>query len=168
MDYDQLFPGRFLKSGEFNGKDVVLTIRGIRVEDLPDEQKGTRTRGIIAFERTKKELVLNRTNGESIKAMFGRNTDDWIGKRIVFYPAPHVDSFTGEKGTAIRVRGSLDLEKDVRFELRLPKRRPVPMVMRALGKGKQAAPAQAAPETPPEELPMESEPGLDTYNPDGL
>lgn len=138
MDYDQLFPGRFLKSGEFQGKDVTLTVAGIRLEELPQDQGGTRTRGIISFKETKRELVLNRTNGESIKAMFGRKTGDWIGKRITFYPAPYHDSFSGEQGTAIRVRGSTDIEKDVRFELRLPKRRPVPMVMRALG-GKTAA-----------------------------
>lgn len=140
MDYDQLFPGRFLKSGEFQGKDVTLTVASIRLEELPQDQGGTRTRGIIGFRETKKELVLNRTNGESIKAMFGRDTDDWIGKRITFYPAPHLDSFTGERGTAIRVRGSPDLEEDKRFDLRLPKRRPVPMVMKALGKAAKRTP----------------------------
>lgn len=164
MDYDQLFPGRFLKSGEFNGKDVCLTIANIRLEELPDEQRGTRTRGVIGFRETKRELVLNRTNGESIKAMFGRDTNDWIGKRIVFYPAPHVDSFTGEKGTAIRVRGSLDIAQDVKFDLRLPKRRPVPMVMRALGRKQQQAPQQQPPETPPESMGTEA----DLYNSDGL
>lgn len=140
MDYDELFPGRFLKSGEFKGRDVSLTMAGVRVEELPQDQGGTKGRGIIGFRETKKELVLNRTNGECIKAMFGRNTDDWIGKSVTLYPAPHVDSFTGEKGTAIRVRGSRDIGKDISFELRLPKRRPIPMVLKATGPNRRPEP----------------------------
>ena len=34
MDYDLLYPGRFLKSGEFEGKDRTLTITAVRVEEL--------------------------------------------------------------------------------------------------------------------------------------
>lgn len=157
MDFDELFPGRFLKSGEFKGKDVHLTIKGIRLEDLPQEKGGTRVRGIISFHETPKELVLNRTNGESIKAMFGRNTDDWIDKSVTFYPAPHVDSFTGEKGTAIRVRGSRDIPRDVRFDLRLPRRRPIPMVMKAIPRKGNGAQRPRSEPPPPEEEPMVDE-----------
>lgn len=137
MDFDKLFPGRFLKSGEFDGKDVSLTIKGIRLEDLPQDGGGTRTRGIVSFQETPKELVLNRTNGECLKAMFGRNTGAWIGKRVVFFPAPFIDPFTREKGTAIRVRGSFDIERDITFDLRLPMRKPQRVTLRALGQGGQ-------------------------------
>lgn len=137
MDFDELFPGRFLKSGEFKGKDVCLTIKDIRLEDLPQEGGKTRKRGIIAFRESEKELVLNRTNGECIKAMFGRHTRNWIGKRIVFYPAPHRNPITKEEGTAIRVRGSLDIERDITFDLRLPMRKPQRVTLRALGQGGQ-------------------------------
>lgn len=123
MDYDQLFPGRFMKSGEFGGKDVTLTVAGIRIEELPQEKGGDRARGIVGFKETKKELVLNRTNGECLKALWGRETNAWIGKRVTLYPAPHKDSFTGEVGTAIRVRGSPDLPADKQVEIRLPRKK---------------------------------------------
>jgi hypothetical protein len=124
LDYDELFPGRFLKSGEFQGKDVTLKIASIQIEELSDE-KGTpnkegvrvRTRGIISFERTKKQLCLNRTNGECLKALWGRKTDDWIGHRVTFFPAV-VDAF-GEETTAIRVRGSPDIDKPITFQARI-------------------------------------------------
>lgn len=125
MDYDELFPGRFLKSGELKGRDVTLKIANVATEELPDARgvktnkagERVRVRGIVAFEKTEKQLVLNKTNGECIKAMFGRNTDDWIGKRVTFYPAT-VDAF-GEETQAIRVRGSPDLAQDLTAELKL-------------------------------------------------
>jgi len=123
-DYEELFPGRFLKAVEFKGRDVTLKIARVEIEELPDE-KGTpnkegvrvKVRGIISFERTKKQLCLNRTNGEMLKALFGRKTDDWIGKRVTFFPA-QVESF-GETVPAIRVRGSPEIEKPIEFEARI-------------------------------------------------
>jgi hypothetical protein len=162
-DYDELFPGRFLKSGEFKGRDVTLKVRDVDIEDLPDK-KGTkvnedgervRVRGIISFEKTDKQLVLNRTNGECLKAMFGRNPNDWIGKRVTFFPAV-VDAF-GEETTAIRVRGSPDLEKDVRFELKLPQKTAKAVTLKKTGQAPAAAngnsrpPAEAPPAAPPAE-----------------
>ena len=132
MDFDQLFPGRFIKAGELNGKDVTLTIDAIRLEDLPSDKGGEKTRGVIAFKQTKKEWVLNRTNAECLKGMWGRDTDNWIGKRVTIYPA----EWNGEP--CIRVKGSPDLEKPVDVEVKLPKRKPVIMKMQATGK-KEAA-----------------------------
>lgn len=131
MDYDELFPGRFLKSGEFKGQRVKLTIRGVRTEALPQERGGDKVRGIISFGETQKELVLNRTNGECLKAMFGRNTDDWLGKRVVLYPAP----YQGE--TAIRVWGSPDLAADMEVMVTLPRKKPFSMTMHWTGQAQQ-------------------------------
>ena len=124
VDYDQLFPGRFMKSGEFQGRDVTLTVAGLRMEKLPQDNGTERDRGILSFRRTEKALVLNRTNGECIKAMFGRAVGDWVGKRVTFYPAPFTNTFTGEVGTAIRVRGSPDLPADKMVTIALPRRSP--------------------------------------------
>jgi len=140
LDYDQLFPGRFLKAGEFGGKDVTLTVSAIELEELPQDKGGDRTRGIISFERTKKKLVLNRTNGECLKAMFGRDTGAWIGKRVTLYPMPYDGDF------AIRVKGSPDLKEPLEFEMKLPRKRPVKKLLVPTGKanGTAAAPAPAA------------------------
>ena len=146
LDFDQLFPGKYLKAGEFNGRDVTLTITGISLEDLPQEQGGNRTRGILNFQGTKKALVLNRTNGEAIRAMFGRDTGDWIGKRVTFFPAPI--SF-GDADHAIRVRGSPDISAPVKFTLKLPRKKPVEVTLQVTGK--KAAPG-AAPQPEPDHV----------------
>lgn len=130
LDYDALFPGRFLKAGEFQGKAVTLTITAIDIEDLPQERGGDKPRGIITFKETKKKLVLNRTNGECMKGLWGRDTGEWLGKRVTLYPAP----WNGD--IAIRVQGSPDIDAPVDVEVKLPRKRPT--VMRMLKTGKTA------------------------------
>lgn len=158
MDYALLFPGRFLKSAQFLGKDVHLTIAGVRTEALPSDKGGEKVKGIVAFNETKLELVLNRTNAECVKGMFGRETDEWIGKRVTFYPAPFSDPFTGEQTTCIRVRGSPDIDKDVTVEVTLPRKKPMRVALKKTasakpgktnGKAKAAPVAEQAPDEPP-------------------
>lgn len=148
-DYDQLYPGRFLKSGEFKGKDVTLTIRDVDLEELADE-KGTKKnddgekvkiKGVLFFHETEKGIVLNRTNGECLKRMFGRKPKDWLGKKVAFYPDT-VTAF-GDRMLAIRVRGSPDIAADIEFDLRLPQKKAKKTVLKRTG-GAQEKPAAAA------------------------
>lgn len=107
MDYETLFPGRFIKAVDLKGKDVTLTIASIAAEEIDGK-----TKAVITFEGTKKQLVLNRTNAEAVKLMFGRETNDWLGKRITIYPATIQDAFGGGADIpATRVRGSPDISK---------------------------------------------------------
>ncbi len=153
VDYDQLYPGRFIKAGDLANKDVNLTIASIELEELED-QKGKRGKGVITFRETKKQLVLNRTNGESIKAMFGRVLADWVGKRITLYPAK-IESEVAD--IAVRIKGSPDIQSDVTFELHLARKRPRAMTMKrtATAKGN----GSAKPPPPPE--PSDPEPAGD-------
>lgn len=162
MDFDQLYPGRFLKAGDFKGKDVTLTITGVTIEKLPQNTGGERVRGILAFDKTEKQLVLNRTNGECIKAMFGRDTDKWIGKRLTLFPMDMGDSSFGD--LAIRVRGSPDLAQDVSFELRLARKKPVTKTMERTGRNGKAAPA---PKPAPEDDAKSDDANIPGFNADG-
>jgi len=120
MHFDKLFPSRFLKAGLFGGRDVTLTISKIALEELEGD-KGKETKAIVSFVERPMQLVLNKTNGLCLKAMFGPETGAWIGKRVTFFPASV--SF-GDSDIAIRVRGSPDLEKNVTFDLVLPRKKP--------------------------------------------
>lgn len=147
MDFDQLYPNRFLKAGEFQGKDVTLKITGVMVEELESE-KGKKGKGIVSFERTPKQLVLNRTNGECIKLMFGRNTDDWIGKRVTFFPAQITDSFTGQPTLAIRVRGSPDLAAPKQAAVKIGRKSVNIKVIKTGQRPQQGRPAQQQRQAP--------------------
>lgn len=158
LDFDQLFPNRFMKAGEFKGKDVTLKISAVKVEVLEGD-KGKETKGILSFEGTQKQLVLNKTNGLCIKAMFGRDTDAWIGKRVTFYPA-QIDF--GDVDLAIRVRGSPDIAADLDMELKLARKKPRKVTLKKTGakpaNGATAAPAASSPppaaEPKPADLPI--------------
>ena len=147
VDFDELYPGRFIKSGDLRGQDRNLTITRVEVDEL-EGTKGKQTKGIIHFAETKKGLVLNRTNGECLKAMFGRKLPDWVGKRVTLYPKK-IESEVAD--LAIRIRGSPDLAADVTFELHLARKRPQTMTLKKTATGKGAAPA---PEPEPEREPV--------------
>uniref|UniRef100_A0A6M3J6U6 Uncharacterized protein n=1 Tax=viral metagenome TaxID=1070528 RepID=A0A6M3J6U6_9ZZZZ len=139
VDYDELFPGRFIKAGLLKGREVTLTISSVAVEKLPQDDGTVRDRGIIAFrERPDKQLVLNSTNGQCIKAMFGRVLASWLGKRITL--APERDRFGREMVDCIRIAGSPDLPADIQIEVVLPRKKPKPRTLRRTGKARASQP----------------------------
>lgn len=122
VDYDELFPGRFLKAGLFKGKPHLFTITDVDVEDLPQDNGKSRARGVISFAETKMQLVLNSTNGQCLRSLFGRKVADWVGKKI--WLAPESDQFGRETVEAVRVYGSPSLHGDLEIEITLPRKRP--------------------------------------------
>ena len=128
-DYDELFPGRFLKAGLFAGKHVTLTIAAVDIEPLPQDRGGERVRGVLSFKETDKQLVLNSTNGQCFKAMFGRKVQEWPGHRVTL--CSEKDKFGKETVDAVRVYGSPELEQDKSIDISLPRKKPRERVLRA-------------------------------------
>lgn len=152
MDFDMLYPGKFLKAGMFQGRDVTLTIADV-VRDELNCRNGKEIKGVISFSEKPQKLVLNKTNGLCIKAMFGRETSVWVGKRITLYPAKVQFE---DSDIAIRVRGSPDIPKPVTFTLKLARKadKQVTMIVTKVG-------AQAAPKPPPQQQPDDAPPPSD-------
>jgi hypothetical protein len=105
MNYEAMFPSRFLKAADLQGKDQTVKIGGIKLEKMPDGK----VKGIITFEGTDKEWLLNRSNAEALKLMWGVETNDWLHKRLTLC-VRQVDAF-GESVPAVRVKGSPDIDK---------------------------------------------------------
>lgn len=150
MDYEILFPGRFVKSVDLKGKEVTLTIASIKAEEIDEKQKA-----IISFESTKKSMVLNRTNAEALKLMFGRDTDGWLGKRVTIYPAVMKDPFGDGDITALRVRGSPDIAQAMNATIQRG-RKTIKVSVVPTGDAKAAAkpkPKAAAPAAPSNGVP---------------
>jgi hypothetical protein len=122
VDWDQLYPGRFIKTGDLLGKNVTLRIASIDLDELEGET-GKKIKGVISFEKTEKQLALNKTNGICLKEMFGRKVQDWVGKRITLMPA----LWNGED--CIRIYGSPDIEADKEITVTLPRKRAQRMTM---------------------------------------
>lgn len=152
VDYDELYPGRFIKAGELKGKKVTLTIDTVELEGLVGDDGKEKPKAIVGFRETEKKLVTCKTNGLCMREMFGRHLPDWIGKRVTIFP----DTWNGEP--CIRIWGSPDIERDIKVTVTLPRRRPFDKVMHKI------APKGAANDSTPAE--PDPAPETDGNNPD--
>lgn len=120
QDWDELFPGRFLKAGMLGDSKPTMTIKAVERELLPSEKGGDEPRTILSFQERPFELSINKTNAKLLLAMFGRQVQTWVGKRITLYRT-EVKSF-GKMEPCIRIWGSPDLTADMNVEVKLLKR----------------------------------------------
>lgn len=147
VDFDQLYPGRFIKAGELLGKKPTLTITDVDLEDLIGEDNKPKAKATLTFRETEKQMVMCKTNGLCLKHMFGKKLSDWVGKRVTIFEG----SWNGEP--CVRIWGSPDVERDFEVEISLPRRRPFKMTMHKTGAPGAAAAkngnggARKAPET---------------------
>ena len=118
LSFDQLYPGTYLKAGEFDGKPVTLTITGVTREMLSNGNGSEEGAVIVSFSETEKKLVLVKTNGVCCRAMWGDDSGDWVGHKITLHPVPDASGLS-ESGLCIRVKGSPELTAPVKFKARL-------------------------------------------------
>ncbi len=155
--FDRLYPGRFLKAGLLMDKAVTLTIDKVFIETMPDEKNGgERDRGIVAFKETPMQLALNRTNGECLKAMFGKKPKQWTGKKVTF--VPEMAKFGKDDVDAIRIKGSPDITQSITIEIKMPKRKPQVRTLVPTGKTQnQPAVPKVDSVPPPQDTPQVNE-----------
>lgn len=134
VDWDELYPGRFIKAGEFKGKKPTLTITDVKIDELVGD-KGPQIKGVISFKETEKQWALNKTNGICLKELFGRKVQEWVGKRVTLFAA----TWDGEE--CIRVWGAPHLTEDREVTISLPRKRPFSMTMHKGAAGPRPVPA---------------------------
>lgn len=165
VDWDELYPGRFLKAVDFKGGKVTLRISEVKIEELVGD-KGPQIKGVISFEKMEKQWALNKTNGICLKEMFGKKVQEWVGKRVTLFPS----QWDGED--CIRVWGSPEIDADRNVTIALPRKRPFQMTMhrtavtqpRAVnGNGSAAAPTGVAPDQAKAIADLRATVSLDAY-----
>jgi hypothetical protein len=102
MRISDIFPSKYVRAADLNGRTITLTIKELRVEDMTNHSGEKERKPVLYFEKATKGLVLNRTNALIIAGLYGDESDAWRGKRISIYPA-RVKAF-GQMQDAIRVR----------------------------------------------------------------
>lgn len=113
MDVRLLYPSLYLAAADLQGKDAILTIRRIDVEELKTE-RGPEKKPVVRFEETRakaekagtpdkeKRWVMNKTCALVIASLYGNEIENWKGKRITLYPTK-ATAF-GKTVDCIRVR----------------------------------------------------------------
>lgn len=152
MNADALLSGQYLKAAEFDGTILptspTWTIARIEIEELPDLKKpdATKRKGVIYFRDVERGWVMNRTNVECLKALFGADTAGWIGKRVTLCTEPT------RTGDGIRVHGSPDIERDVTATWKVPKKAAQTKRMVPTGRKPDAAPQRQPANAPADPL----------------
>lgn len=98
MDIDSAFPGKYLKASDLKDRDARVVIGQVVMEVMNDGK----SKPVIFFRNKGKGLVLNISNKNTIKEMFGAQTEQWIDKQITLYPTKV--EMRGEMVDAIRIR----------------------------------------------------------------
>lgn len=141
MDMGLGFLGTYITAAELAGREPTLTIGKVALEKVEslkvnDDAGGgkMKDRIIVYFQESKSERgwLLNRTNAECIKELWGRETNDWIGHKVTLHA---IQVRVGPKmDLGIRVKGSPELDAPRTFDLRLPRKKPVPVTLIPTGK----------------------------------
>jgi len=96
----EMIQSKFLRKEDFE-EDRVLTIRGLKLEDMPGDD-GTQ-KWVLYFKEEAKGMALNVTTIRVLEAAFGDDSDMWLGKRVMVYVDPSV-SFGGKVVGGLRIR----------------------------------------------------------------
>jgi hypothetical protein len=89
MNFDELYPGRFLKAGLIPNGKATYTIASVAREQIEGEN-GVEDKVLMTFSETAMQLVLPKVNAVAIRAMFGSDVQAWIGKRVTLYATTDV------------------------------------------------------------------------------
>ncbi len=149
MNFDDLYPSRFLKAGNLPNGKANYTIKSVAREPL-EVENGIEEKVVMTFEETAMQLVLAKVNAVCIRAMFGSDVQQWIGKRVTLYATTEIMPFPRRRNEpCIRVFGSPDIQEEVICEWTPPKRRKLVQKLQptgyysvALRRIKQATPDQ--------------------------
>jgi hypothetical protein len=106
MNYDELFPSKYLKASDIGEHRPLVVIHRITVEELGKGDNKER-KPVAWFRGKDKGMVLNKTNATTISKVAGsKDMDKWPGTRLQLFVA-EVEAF-GELTEAIRLRRAPD------------------------------------------------------------
>lgn len=93
-----------ISAGELPEKgELVVTIARIETQDVTAPGGKITTTGVVYFKGWKKGMVLNSGNGKTIRKLYGKDDDAWIGKPIALY-RDTTEAFGDPDTPCIRVR----------------------------------------------------------------
>jgi hypothetical protein len=105
MKIDTTFDSKWLRAADIDEmadeetNTAVVTIERVELEEIGQDKQ---QKPVLYFKGIESGMVLNKTNANTIKDLYGNETDDWAGKRLGLFTT-EVD-FQGKQVLAIRVR----------------------------------------------------------------
>lgn len=95
-----------------NGNDMVVTIEGVRSEEIT-MMGGKKEVHSIMYIKGQKPMILNATNSKSIHKLYGPYIEEWVGKQITLYAS--TAKLGGEMVECLRIRPSVPVREKQRI-----------------------------------------------------
>ena len=103
MKISAAFPSKYLKAADLpEDRTVTAIVDRIDIEDVAGNHDPDDERPVVYFKDKSRALVLNRTNANTLSAVYGDEADKWFGKPVILYRTE--TSFQGRMVPCIRVR----------------------------------------------------------------
>jgi hypothetical protein len=100
MNIQDVFPTRFLKAPELQGREPIVTVARVEIEAIGRTRE---PKAIVYFKGKEKGLKLNKTMATKLSEIAGSTeTDRWIGTAIQLYAT--VTDFGGETYQVVRIK----------------------------------------------------------------
>lgn len=124
MIWESRFKGEYISAAELGTRQPTFTIAKISVTKTEDEKKKREVeKAVMWFKEIDRALMYSKSVGHCMAAMFGKDDDAWIGKRITLYAEENV-YFGSEQVGGIRIVGSPDIQKPITVRIKFPKKKP--------------------------------------------
>lgn len=97
MNMNEVYPSKYLKADDLQGREVRVTMQSVEMEKIGDDMKP-----VLYFKGATKGVVLNKTNNGTIAAAYGWESDDWVDQPLILFSV--MVDFQGKVAPAIRCR----------------------------------------------------------------
>jgi hypothetical protein len=119
MDARLMLNAKYLKSADFGvtlPAEPILTIDRVEPATEQGDSGEDETWWVIHFREGCKPLKTINTNTRCLIECFGKETDNWRGKRVQFFAMP--GTWFGERGTAVRIKAA-DIAQPITVNIRM-------------------------------------------------
>lgn len=125
-DFRTMYDRNYLYAFDLQGRDVTVTVKEVRAAKVKDTEGKEQKKPIVFFKESHDDrgLVLCKTNGKTIAALYGNLTETWIGKRITLFPT--TTAAFGQTVECIRVRPKEPQKGKAAGEFAEPSEAPTP------------------------------------------
>lgn len=104
MQFADMYPSKYLSSADVKqaGGTIIDTIESVTQEEMQSTRGGRQVKP-VAYLRSNKPLILNKTNGTKLMLLLGGETDAWKGCRVKL-GVEQVQSPTGGLTDGVRIK----------------------------------------------------------------
>lgn len=108
LTVDEMFPSKYLRAADLPRRGLTLTIDAIEKEQIGGDDKWV----LYFVGEDERGLCLNKTNALAIADGYGRDTENWSGRKI--HLRKEKVAFQGNRVDAIRV-SVVEFDDDIPF-----------------------------------------------------